>query len=427
MQQIEPVEPHIFKVPFKPHKSQKQFLDDALFYDWRAALGGTGSGKSYLGGFEMLRLCTSFPGLETVAFSPTFGMIHRNVLPILKTLLGGNIEKSPLVYKFNKGEMVLYWENSSTTWFNSLEYPERAEGQSLDVIWVDEARLVRHLELALMVLQRRLRGSPAGRASGFNPIGYLTTTPDYPGSELHAFCEDPFTRHPSLSIVRMPLRDNEVNLPSNYVENIIRAHTGGLAEQFIEGRFANVEMGSFDFDYDKHVIRGMQYDPEVHRKIFYGIDFGWDNPSAIVVIGFDGDDRAYVLDEYYKNMTSIDELAQEFLDPDTGYYKRYGKAMAYCDPTEKQTVETLKRKGIQARGCEVKRDDGIRELGGRFQVQGDGRYRIYINHTCVNTISELQTYDAAKKVRDHATDGIRYVVSSVRPLGPVRGRRGRVQ
>ena len=421
MQAITPAQPNIWEIPFKPHVSQKRFLDEAMFYDWRAALGGTGSGKSYLGGFELVRLCSNFPGIETVAFSPTFGMINRNVIPILRTLLGGSIDRNPLVYKFRKGDMVLEWENGSTTWFNSLEYPERAEGQSLDLVWVDEARLVRNLELALMVIQRRLRGSPQGRALGFHPRAYLTTTPDYPGSELHAFCEDPILRHPSLKVVRMPLRDNSVNLPENYVENIIRAHTGGLAEQFIEGRFANVEAGSFQFDYDLHVVQGMMYDPEVHRKVLYGVDFGWNNPSAIVVIGFDGDDRAHVLDEYYKNMTSIDELADEMKK----FYAIYGKGMAYCDPTEKQTTESLKLKGVQARPCLVKRDDGIRALGGRFQLQGDGRYRIYISSICVNTISELQTYDAEKKVRDHATDAIRYVVSSRRSMGPLQVKKAR--
>jgi len=422
MQTIQPYEPNVYKIPFKPHSSQKQFLDEALFYEWRAALGGTGSGKTYLGGFELIRLCTNFRGIETVAFSPTFGMIKRNVVPVLRTLLGGSIENSPLVDQFHKGDMVIYWQTGSTTWLNSLEFPERAEGQSLDLVWIDEARLVRNLELALMVIQRRLRGSPTGKASGFKPMAYMTTTPDYPGSELHAFCENPETRHPSLKVIRMPLIDNTANLPQNYIDNVIRAHSGGLAEQFIYGRFAMVEMGSFAFDYTQHVIPNMIYDPALHRKICYGVDFGWDNPSAIVVIGFDGDDRAYILDEYYKNMTSIDELVNELKD----FYTIYGKGTAYCDPTEKQTVETMKQKGIIARPCLVKRDDGIRELGGRFQLQGDGRYRIYINSNCVNTISELQTYNAEKKERDHTCDAARYVCSSVRPMGPVRGRRGRV-
>lgn len=411
------------EVPYKAHTSQQMFHEVRLRYDWRAALGGTGSGKTFVGAAELIYLCCEYPGIETVAFSPTFGMIKRNIIPVLRTLLGGSIDNSPLVKKFHKGDMVIYWKEGSTTWLNSLEYPERAEGQSLDVVWVDEARLVRHLELALMVIQRRLRGSPAGKRQGFKPIAYMTTTPDYPGSELHAFCEDPETMHPSMKVVRMPLMDNIDNLPKGYIDNIIRAHTGGLAEQFIYGRFAMVEMGSFAFDYTVHVIQDTDYDLSQMRHIAYGVDFGWDNPSAIIVVAFDGDNRAYIINEFYKNMTGIDELIEEC----KSFEKIYGKGIFFCDPTEKQTVESMKLKGVNARPCLVKRDDGIRELGGRFPLQGDGRPRIYIKRDCVNTISELQTYNAEKKERDHAIDAIRYVVSSLRSLGPVTARRATVR
>ena len=71
------------------------------------------------------------------------------------------------------------------------KYPERAEGQSLDYILLDELRLVRYVDLALKVCQRRLRGSANTRRLGY-PIGaWITTTPDEPGSDLHKFVEDP--------------------------------------------------------------------------------------------------------------------------------------------------------------------------------------------------------------------------------------------
>ena len=411
------------EVPYEAHTSQREFHECRLQYDWRAVLGGTGSGKTFVGAAELIYLCFKYPGIETVAFSPTFAMIQRNILPVLRDLLGGSIDASPLVQRFNKGNMVITWQSGSTTWFNSLEHPWRAEGQSLDVIWVDEPRVVRDLELSFQVMQRRLRGSTTGRKNGYPILAYLTTTPDHPGSQLHAFCEDPESKHPSLKVIRMPIMDNVDNLPKTYIDNVIRTHTGGLGEQFVHGRFAMVAAGSFAFDYTIHVDTYPDLKDTEMRKIAYGVDFGWDNPSAIVVVGFDGDNRAYIIDEFYRNMVGIDELIEECKD----FMKTYGRGIFFCDPTEKQTVESMKIKNINARLCKVKRDDGIRELGGRFPLQEDGRPRIYIKRDCVNTISELQTYNAEKKERDHAVDAIRYVVSSLRSLGPVIGRSGRVR
>jgi hypothetical protein len=43
-------------------------------------------------------------------------------------------------------------------------------------------------------------------------------------------------------------------------------------------------------------------------RIRYAVDFGWTNPSAIMVDGFDGDGRLWILDEFYKTQASTEDL-----------------------------------------------------------------------------------------------------------------------
>jgi hypothetical protein len=75
---------------------------------------------------------------------------------------------------------------------------------------------------------------------------------------------------------------------------------------------------------------------------------------------------------------------------------------------------------LDAVADESKRDEGIRMLGGRFQVVGDGRPRIFVHKCCVNWISEAQIYDATKKVFDHAMDATRYALASLQKQeGPI--------
>jgi len=352
-------------IPYKAHRTQRPFHQDRLTHTWRAIIAGTGSGKTYAGAAEAIFWSAAYPGCVGVIFSPTYSMIKRNVIPKLEAFLGAPIESSPLIDSFHKGDMVINWATGSKTWLVSLEYPERAEGQSIDWAWIDEFRLVRDVELSLMVIQRRLRGSGCGC-----PIGaWITTTPNHPGSDLHLFLEDPEHRNPDSQVYRMSLLDNRDNLPPGYVEAVIRAHLepdgskGGLYQRFIEGLFVAVEGGSFAFDYTKHVVDTV--DLTRMKYVRCGVDYGWDNPSCILVVGFDGDGRAYVVDEFYKKNTAVDDL----VGVANGFKAEYGSGLFICDPTEKQTTQTLRKGGVRARSFEGKREDSIRQLGGRFHLQ----------------------------------------------------------
>ncbi len=284
-----------------------------------------------------------------------------------------------------------------------LEQPESAEGPNVDWIWDDETRLHLHLDICWQVWIHRLRGSSGGKY----PTGlWCTTTPDQPGSELFKHFEDPKLKEPNSKVYRWSIHENPT-LTKEHIEAVLAAHqTQGLAERFIYGRFANVAAGSFLFDSTVHVL---DTTPTQFREIRYGIDFGWTNPSAIVAVGFDGDDRSYVLDEFYQKQTSdaaLSETAREMA-------AEWGRGPFICDRSEPKTIEKLRHEGLNARPDESKREDGIRELGSRFQKAGDGRPRIYISAKCANLIAELQTHNADRKENDHAVDALRYALGAV--------------
>jgi len=402
------------EIRYFPHEAQLPFHNDRYKVLHRAIIAGTGSGKTEAGVFEDISWCIDNPGIVGYVFEPSYPMVKRILIPKLEKFLGVPLETSPLIRNFNKSDLKLDWINDSTLWLGSLDNAESVEGSNVDFAHVDEARLVPDLETAIKVLQRRLRGSGGG-----HPIGaWWTTTPDSPGSVLHKFLEDPKTRNIKSRIYRMSIFDNKDHLPEQYVREVVAAHTGGLAERFVYGRFAAVAEGALGFDSTKHVVDVVER-ARISRWV-YGVDFGWTNPAAILAVGLDGDGRAYVVDEFYKSMATDEELisaAKEFA-------ASYGAGPLLCDPSEPQTIEKIRRAGLRAEGAKSKRDDGVRDIGSRLQLHGD-RYRLYVHHRCVNLISELQSYDPTKKERDHAVDALRYALS-VRLVGPPTSRRGRV-
>ena len=386
----------------------------------RAIIAGTGSGKTIAGTVEDICWAKHYPGSVGYIFAPSYPMIKRNLIPTFEKILGKPLESNPDISVFSKGDMRLEWRNGSIQWFVSLEDPERAEGPNVDYAHLDEARLVRNFWTAWLVIIRRLRGSGLSTVP-LEPSVWITTTPDYPNSDLFKTIEDPHTKSAESQIYRASLFDN-ITLSPKFIAEIVRTHSGGLAERFIYGRFATVGGGSMPFDSSKHVF---SLPPQHLRFIQYGLDFGWSNPTAAIAIGFDGDGRAYALDEIYKTQMRTDELISELQE----WYNTYGKGEIFCDPSSPATIDELYRSGLHAVGYSHKRVDGIRELGSRFLPATDQKPRLFISKVCVNLISELLEYKediSERNQRDHAVDALRYGMP-LTPQSEVGGRRVVVQ
>lgn len=375
----------------------------------RACLCGTGAGKTLCGLREDIRWAQTYPGSVGYIFDPTYGMIRRILFSALEDplLLGCAFpyKQNPSVKGFSQRDMRLDWSNGSQWWFVSLEDPEKAEGPNVDYAHIDEARLIRHFSLAWRTVLRRLRGSGRSEAE-LTPSVWVTTTPDSPGTELFDAVENPKTRSPNCRVYRWSIFQNP-KLPKTYVDEMVRTHTGGFADRFLYGRFAVVGVGSFGFDATIHV---REIDLGLLKEIRYGVDFGWTNPTAIVAIGYDGDGRTWALDEVYQRQMRQEDIIQALIE----FRQKYGEGEILCDPSNPETIDALRRAELNASGYHAKREDGLREFGGRFAKTGDGQPRIFISKRCVNLTSELLEYREDVKENDHAVDAVRYALK----LGP---------
>jgi len=393
---------------YTPHPKQLLFHQDAGIVKYRALFGATGSGKSFAGVAEDVYWCLRNPGIVGYIFEPTYKMIDRIVIPTLNVLLGSPFWQNPVIKDFNRGRMNIRFYNESTLWLVSLDDPEQAEGGNLDFAHADEARLVKpeaKWETAWRVIQRRLRGS-AGQKY---PVGaWVTTTPNQPGSALYNFFENPKTKSPEAAVYRLHLDDN-IHLSKEFREGIKREHSGALYKRFVEGIFAGDVAATFSFDYAEHVAK---FAIPQYGDMAYGVDFGWTEPSCIVAVMFDGDRRAFVVDEMYQNRLSdadITDKCHEMQD-------KWGKGRFWCDPASPDTIDFMRRERIDAKPGNRHRDEGIREIGGRLQDAGDGKHRLYVNDMCINLIDELQSYNMERKGHDHAVDALRYCLLSGKRL-----------
>lgn len=139
---------------------------------------------------------------------------------------------------------------------------------------------------------------------------------------------------------------------------------------------------------------------------WYGLDFGYNNPSAMVKVGI-RDKKLYVEEVFYETKLTTNDLAEVI--------KIYGitkSSEIYCDAAEPKTIEELKRMGLNAKPADKSVYDGIQMVKS---------YPVFITSASSNILKEIRSYkwktdkegkvlDEPVKFMDHSLDAMRYAI-----------------
>ena len=166
-----------------------------------------------------------------------------------------------------------------------------------------------------------------------------------------------------------------------------------------------------EFNRDRHVIDEI---PDKCDEYIAGIAFGFTNPTAVVHIKRDGDENYTVVAEWYKTGRTEDQIKD--------YVKSCGFNRVYPDPESPSAIEVMQRSGIAVVEV-VKNKDSVKNGINRIrQLLKMGK--LHIHKSCVNLISEFETYTYPEKrpdhneeenpvkENDHALDALRYALST---------------
>lgn len=190
-----------------------------------------------------------------------------------------------------------------------------------------------------------------------------------------------------------------------------------------EDRFAQEYMAEFrkmeglvykEFSRQWHV-----YDDFTPRKnvveIIAGVDFGFTNPSVILRIEHDSDNHYWITREWYRTNQTTPELIETA--------KHMGVGTFYPDPAEPDRIEEMKRAGLSCREVSKEIEAGIASVQNLFRTK-----RLHVHKSCINTISELESYrypdkkadkntpELPVKEHDHAMDALRYALHMNAPV-----------
>jgi PBSX family phage terminase large subunit len=169
------------------------------------------------------------------------------------------------------------------------------------------------------------------------------------------------------------------------------------------------------FDRDRHVVSDKNRG-NIIQKVG-GLDFGYTNPTAFIVIHKNTRGEYFVEEEWYKTGVDTEQIGE--------YVKSYVDAgditHVYADPAEPDRIEKLQNGfGIPFRDVSKSVIAGIDKVRGLIKQN-----KLYISHNCKNLINEFESYhypeDSNSKLNknsyekpvkedDHGLDALRYAL-----------------
>lgn len=398
-----------------------QELFDTFTSTYRGLMGGLSSGKTTTGAFKAVEYMIEHPRSVGMILAPINDTLKAATLPAF-------FEQMPdaFVKQWHKGDRMVECVNGSKVWFRSTERPDNLKGPNLNWFWLDEAALMPFYVWQIMVGRIRLKNHPA--------MGMITTTPKGRNWIWRLFYDKsdmPDKLKASYSLARAPTRENKANLREGFIEEL--GYSGSYAAQELEGEFVTFEGLVYrNFSREKHLFSVATRDSwlaaDKFKRFIAGVDWGFTNPGVILPHGFDGDGRAYQLEEHYQRripVISDDPEADTWVKRAMDIAARYEGIEFACDPSEPAFIEAFRSKGLNAYGAINDIQPGISALYSRLDNYANGAYGWQACDICVNTVSEMEIYHYADpsgnrsgnekpvKEGDHAMDSARYAVAAV--------------
>ena len=354
-------------------------------------------GKTYVLTFVFLMHISKFKnkGYSFIIGGTTQASIRRNILNDLEAILGKSINLSKDNHFKLFGNKVYCFDGA-----NADSY-KKARGFTAYGAFLNEATTL-HDSFVKEVISR---------CSGEGARIYMDTNPENPTHSVKTDYIDKDgqrLKNGQLNIkaFNFTLYDNTF-LNKEYVESIEASTPSGMFfDRDILGIWVASEGVVYqDFNKDIHYIKEANTE---FKKVFCGVDFGWEHYGSIVVVGLGLDNRYYLIKEYaykHKDIEYWINIAKEII-------KEYGNVNFYCDYARPDYVHKLQINGIRAINAKKDVLEGISTIATLFKTN-----KLLVLEDNVNIFkTEIYNYVWAKgkdepiKSSDDVLDSLRYAI-----------------
>ena len=377
------------------NKTLKYFVDDdvRIIFNY----GGSSSSKTISILQILLLYALKNDGKTITIVSQTIGKIKKGPLKDFQKVVLPQDNLGFLTTKkhFNKSELIYTLPNKSIIQFISSDSEDKIIGMRTDVLYFDE---LNHIKKSVYD-QLSIRTSHKILAS-WNPSSLF-------------YANDEFDREDARTI-HSTYKDNPYVEESIIKELIQKGRNNkNFRRVYLEGKAGILEGLIFEEDDNYTIVRN---EPEKKiKKIIYGLDYGYQDPTALVILKLYEDKTIYIKEYLYETKLTPDTILKRFRDLNFNNTMKIVAESARPELTEylyknKINIHKVKKTTII---------DGINKMYD---------YHMYIDSESKNLITELRNYawDTDKYDKqlevpiddyNHLIDAIRYAQTQLTKSG----------
>ena len=365
---------------------------ESLLYDQKRFLilcGGAGSGKSLFAGRKLFYRCMIEGGHRFFIFRKIAATLNESVIKVMRDILIENNAQ----YDENKTAKIISF-NGNELHFCGMDDPEKLKSvEKMTGSWMEEATEFQLDDM--MQLNLRLRGKLKNYKQNilsFNPVESAAPwlkemffDSIHPDATVHVSTawDNPFIDHEYL--------DQLDSIKDDTYRKIYRLGEWALAEGII---YSNWKVSPDQPGKVEHEI--------------YGLDFGYNNPSALVHVRI-CEGVAWVQEKIYQKQLTNAQLIERLKSLNIPR-----NIPIYADSAEPNRIEEIRQAGFYCQPAEKDVKLGIDTVN---------TYQLIIHPDSVNLIKEIKAYkweaekkginkDRPVKFMDHILDACRYAIYS---------------
>lgn len=342
--------------------------------------GGSRSSKSYSVVQLLIIIALTKPNTRISCVSHSLPHIKRGVYRDFKMIMEQwNLWDEK---EFRYTDFIYTFKNGSYIELFGLEDPDKAKGPARDILFVNEANLI-----SKPLFDQLLIRTTGQVFLDWNPADFV--------SWVYDVADDPNNKR-----IHSTYLNNISNLSQSQIKNIEQYKD--LPDDFMWKVYGLGQRGAA-----KELIytQWKQYDQAPDGDVFYGLDFGYVHPAALVKVTHH-EGQNYFEEIIYQSGLTLSDLSRLIKE------KIPDRATIYADAAEPKSIEELYRQGFNIKPAVKDVWAGIMKMKS---------YPINIHYNSQNLKREFQSYKWKKdkndniieepvKANDDAIDACRYAV-----------------